>query len=453
MKETSNYKYNVLAGGIGRVIDVSNPNTSGASGWEYNSNTQTITIYSPSDYTLTGYTSQNTVIVEPKSPSDIPFNIILQNVSIYASSKYRPAFSVKGTGLCRLLLYEHSSFQSGYSTAGIYVAPESSLEIDELLPDRDYELSVRGGYNAACIGANEDGSYGNITIKDITLYLNPPEGGTGIGCADANSSTANGKIRITGGKTRIDSYSNIYYFVGISCDNLEISGGVLEIDISNNCGDAILIRSGARCNKQIVITGTAEVYANGGANNGIGIGTIDSTDSRFTQSIIIDGGLVYAHGGNHSVGIGTSGDGVLHKLEIRSGTVSAYGGKGAPGIGSFEASSRSSNPSGILEINLSDKAHIFAKGGASSFYDIADYRTETNFYSTLIYSGLYSGFYSGEIAGSYLGTMSGWFQGEVNDNGKQRVSCTIDGNYAGEATGRYSGLFSGKFMGYIKRNS
>lgn len=452
MKETSNYKYDVLAGGIGRVIDVSNPNTSGASGWEYNSNTQTITIYTPSDYTLTGYTAQNTVIVEPKSPSDIPFNIILQDVTIHTSLQNCSAFAVKGNALCRLLLYEQSSFQSGYYAAGIYVAPESSLEIDELLPDRDYQLRVKGGYNAACIGANEDGSYGNITIKDITLYLNPQEGGTGIGCADANSSTANGKIWFTGGKTNIDGLYPYVHCVGISCDNLEISGGVLEINM-NEYGDAILIRSGVCCNKQIVITGTAEVYVYGGTNNGLGIGTTDTTESEFTQSIIIDGGLVYAHGGNHSVGIGTHDKGVLHKLEIRRGTVSAYGGTDAPGIGSSKTSDHSSNPSGILEINLSDKAHIFAKGGTLSPYDIADYRVETDLYSTLIYTGLYSGFYSGEIAGSYLGTMSGWFQGEVNDNGKQRVSCAIDGNYAGEATGRYSGLFSGKFMGYIKRNS
>lgn len=449
MDENKTYKYDVLAAGIGNTIDVSNPDTAGASGWEYDSDTKTITIFSPSDYTITGSTSQNKVVVKPKSLTTVPFNIILQNANISVSSiANASAFSVKGNSFCRILLYNNSSLYSGTNAAGIQVEPGSSLEIDELLPDRNYRLNVYGGQDASCIGANYNEGFGNITIKDIYLYLNFQSNGSGIGyCGYNQSSVTGGKIHIDGGETEIACYNNnsISYSAGILCDNLEVSGGKVKIYLWGTASGILFSNKSAQ-DKKIVICGTSEVYVEGGKNGGIGIGTRSSVQWPYTQSIVIDGGMVCAYGGDGKVGIGADYGGILDKIEINGGFVSAYGGRMAPGIGCYNPNNW--NRSEVREINISDKAKVLAKSGDSSVYDIGDSNV-SNLYSGL-YSGIYSGLYSGEIFGAYQGRLSGLFQGEVNRNYTRKISCHLQGNYSGEATGKYSGLFVGRFAGYMK---
>lgn len=451
-KEKKNLNYGVLANGIGREIDVANPNPSGGYGWSYDSSTKTITITNPDDYTLTGYTTENKVVVEPLYYTTVPFNIILQqvNINVSATSKTSP-IAIKGGAFCRLLLYDQSYLWSGSQAAGVNVALNSTVEIDELLPDRAYHLVVYGGSSAACIGANYGESFGNITIKDIYLDLYYGYSGSGMGYAnDYSHSIKSGKIHIQGGGERwiapSPSNSNVLGS-GIIGDEIEFSDGIVYAQGTKQ--GAILLSSTLHCNKIIRINTKAQVYAYGMDYESIGIGTGSQPSSGYTNSIVIDGGTVTAYGGREAVGIGVHRDGVLDKIEINRGIVNAYGGSKAPGIGSYHREFYGDNGK-VLEIALSDQANVIAKAGDSLVYDIGD-ASGTNLYSEL-YSGMYTGLYSGELSGTYQGKLSGLFEGEIKREYTKRIACKLSGNYTGMATGRYSGLFIGKFSGYIKRS-
>lgn len=446
-KEKKNLNYGVLANGIGREIDVANPNPSGGYGWSYDSSTKTITITNPDDYTLTGYTTENKVVVEPQYDTKEPFNIILQgvNINVSATSKTSP-IAIKGGAFCRLLLYGHSDLHSGSQAAGVNVALSSTVEIDELLPDRAYHLVVYGGSNAACIGANYGEGFGNITIKDIYLDLYYGHSGSGMGYAnDYSNSIKSGKIHIQGGGERwIRPYGSSVWGSGIIGDEIEFSDGMVYAHGTNQ--GAILLSSTPHCNKIIRINNKAQVYAYGVNSGSIGIGTGSQPSSGYTNSIVIDGGMVTAYGGQGAVGMGVHDNGIMNKIEINKGIVTAYGGSKAPGIGSYNEYFNGK----VLEIALSDQANVIAKAGDSLVYDIGD-ASGTNLYSEL-YSGMYTGLYSGELSGTYQGKLSGLFEGEIKREYTRRIACKLSGNYTGMATGRYSGLFIGKFSGYIKRS-
>lgn len=446
-KEKKNLNYGVLANGIGREIDVANPNPSGGYGWSYDSSTKTITITNPDDYTLTGYTTENKVVVEPLYYTTVPFNIILQSVTIDVSAKLKTSpITIKGSAFCRLLLYDQSYLWSGSQAAGVNVALNSTVEIDELLPDRAYHLVVYGGDQAACIGANQGESFGNITIKDIYLDLYYGDSGSGMGYATEYSGTIrSGRIHIQGGGERwIAPSGSSVWGSGIIGDEIEFSDGVVRVHGTGY--GAILLGSVPHCNKIIQISNKAQVYAYGVNSGSIGIGTGSQPSSGYTNSIVIDGGMVTAYGGQGAVGMGVHDNGIMNKIEINKGIVTAYGGSKAPGIGSYNEYFNGK----VLEIALSDQANVIAKAGDSLVYDIGD-ASGTNLYSEL-YSGMYTGLYSGELSGTYQGKLSGLFEGEIKREYTRRIACKLSGNYTGMATGRYSGLFIGKFSGYIKRS-
>lgn len=445
MDETKSYKYDVLVAGVGRTIDVSNLSASGGSGWEYDSATKTITIFSPSDYTITGSTSENKVVVKPKSNTAVPFNIILQDVSIRLSSVAKAsALSIEGNSACNVLLYNNSYLYSGDDAAGIYVEVGSSLVLDELLPNRDYRLWVESGERAACIGSNYGTGFGNITIKDIGLFLNVKNSGIGCNYKPSTSITC-GMVHISGGHTEIRSTKDSV--AGVIGNDVLFNGGILDIILKGDYADGILLPSLSSQDSKMEITGSADIDIKAGSNYGIGIGIRGYyNNSSCTKSILIDGGMVQAYGGKRGVGIGAVGGGTLNKLDIRSGNVSAYGGEGAPGIGGCGEYFWGVNK--INEINISDQARVVAKGGVYSSYDIGDSNI-SDVYSGL-YSGVfYSGLYSGLISGVYQGRLSGLFQGEVHSDSARKISCNVKGNYSGEATGKYRGLFVGRFIGYM----
>lgn len=446
-KEKKNLNYGVLANGIGREIDVANPNPSGGYGWSYDSSTKTITITNPDDYTLTGYTTENKVVVEPQYDTKEPFNIILQGVDINLSAAPKTSpIAIKGGAFCRLLLYSHSNLQSGSQAAGVNVALNSTVEIDTLLPDRITKLDICGGERAACIGANYRESFGNITIKDFYLNLYYGNSGSGMGYANGYSnSIKSGKIHIQGGGERwIGPYGSSVWGSGIIGDEIEFSDGIVYAQGTKQ--GAILLSSAPHCNKIIRINNKAQVYAYGVNSGSIGIGTGSQPSSGYTNSIVIDGGMVTAYGGQGAVGMGVHDNGIMNKIEINKGIVTAYGGSKAPGIGSYNEYFNGK----VLEIALSDQANVIAKAGDSLVYDIGD-ASGTNLYSEL-YSGMYTGLYSGELSGTYQGKLSGLFEGEIKREYTRRIACKLSGNYTGMATGRYSGLFIGKFSGYIKRS-
>lgn len=472
MMEEKNYKYQVLVNGSGRVIDVSNPDSSGARGWSYDSATKIITIFDPNDYTLTGNTNENKVVIEPTSPTNLPFNIILQQVDIDKSSEANgSAICMKGNIFCRLLVYGYNYFYSGSDAAGINVSYGSSVEIDELIPDRSGYIRILGGNSAACIGANSGESYGNITIKDVELEIGIGNGGAGIGFGDYSSEGDSGEIKILGGFISMYSY-NGYIMGGIYCKKVEISSGKLVMDFYDHA-DGIFLKDDSNLEGEITISGDAEVIihpgnystaincaggkliVNGGVVkaysriDGCGIGSMYWNHFK----VIINGGVVCAYGGEKGAGIGTNsgwgfGGGYINysSIEINGGIVSAYGKEGGAGIGGGVGVK-------MPNIKISSEASVMAQAYGDGAYDIGDgvnYGNQGDYFS-----GIFSSvcMYRGQMSGTYQGRLSGLFKGEVQRDYTKRVSCNLSGFYTGKATGRYSGIFLGRYVGYLEYSS
>lgn len=466
-----NYKYQVLVNGVGRVIDVSNPDSSGAQGWSYDTTTKTITIFTPSDYTLTGTTSENKVIIEPTNATKSPFNVILQGVNINKSSEANSsAISIRGNAFCRLLLYGSNYFNSGSNAAAVNVSYGSSIEIDELIPDRGGHISAQGGENASSIGANISESYGDITIKNVRLNIRTAQTGSGIGFASSSSQNYSGEIKIIGGDTSIYGYSQ-NSLAGIYCRKLEISSG--KVTVRGDSCPGISLKGNNNVDNKIIIDGDAEVIAYGGKNypgiqcsngsvivnggvvkayggdNSCGIGA--SYNARF--EVIINKGVVCAYGGTRGAGIGTGErfnwyDYTNNSLiKINGGIVSAYGKDGAAGIGGGVGVK-------MPNIKISSEASVIAQAYGEGAYDIGDGISSMNNRRDY-FSGVFSSvcMYRGQISGTYQGKLSGLFKGEIQRDYTKRVACNLSGFYTGRATGRYSGLFLGRYVGYLEYSS
>lgn len=465
----TNYNYGVSVGGVGNVIDVSNPDDTGAQGWRYDAENHTIVIFAPADYTLTGATSENKVLVEPERFTKTSFNLILMGVRIDKKNESNSsAIAIRGGAFCRLLLYQESAAYGGQYAAAVNVNYDSSLELDTLVPDRRCILNVYPGEYAAGIGANHGEAYGNITVKDGELRIigeywsYGSRNGIGYGISQS-SSQGSGKIKFIGGITTINGG---YLFDGIACTNLEISGGMLSIDSrygNNGSGIAMYGRTGEEC--KIKISGNAEVTAYGGWD----FPGIDCFVSNGKGSLIIDGGMVTATGGYGAAGIGTGhyqgwcdseiminggvitatggpggagiGSGLENQtglqLQMNGGIICAHGSYGAAGIGA-------GNGGKVKSIFISSRAKVIAESHNASAYDIGGMST-----GSVNYTGLYSGIYSGRLSGLYQGRLSGLFKGKLGREYTNKVSCKLRGFYTGKASGTYSGMFSGRFSGKI----
>lgn len=464
--EEKNYNYGVRVGGVGNIIDVSNPDDTGAQGWRYDRDSHTILIFTPSDYTLMGSTEENGVLVQPESASKLSFNLILMGVSIrkrYEDYSSSPAIAVRGGAFCRILLYQNNYVSAERNAAAVNVTAGSGLELDALLPDRYSCLQAYGGRYAAAIGANHGEAYGNITIKNVTLQLGCNGWyGNGIGYSrNVNYNQSSGKIKFLGGSTSIN-YSGI--FDGIACSDLEISAGKLDIATSDGAGIALYGTDRQEC--RVRICGDAEVTVRGDSYSP----GIDCFVPNGKGRVVIDGGVVTAYGGHEAAGIGTGyyqgwSDSLI---EVNGGVVSAYSGSYGAGIGTGRG-----NPSGLdIEINggiicahgsmggagigagyggkvknifISSKAKVIAESHDEEVYDIGGITTDMK-----NYTGLYSGVYSGKLSGLYQGRLSGLFKGRLGREYTNKVNCKLRGFYTGKAAGIYSGLFVGRFSGGIR---
>lgn len=475
MEEKSNYNYGVSLSSIGKSIDVSAPNDTGATGWRYDSGSSTITIFEPNDYTLTGTTTSNKVIIQPDNKTNEPFNIVIQDLNINKSGEANSsAISIKGEAFCRLLVYRSNHLLSGENAAAINVSSDSSLEIDELIPERGGYLDIDGGKYASCIGANVKESYGNITIKNINLDLTLPCFGSGIGYGDITQEIegTSGEIKILSGyisaSLPVDVNSE-YMSNGICCNTLEISGGWEYFYVDEASGSGIAFAGRSSDENKITINGDTNIWLYGGKNYpgincytdngigkliidggnitayggqeaaGIGIGNYNINIHNTNQSIIINNGNITAYGGQDAAGIG-SGSGLdFGTIEINGGLVSAYGNSGA-GIGAGKYGT-------VENIKISSSASVIAESNNSNIYDIGDGFGNDAGYSSY-YSGIYSGMYRGEISGVYQGKLSGLFKGKIFREYTKRIKSNVSGFYTGKAEGIYSGLFYGKFLGY-----
>lgn len=462
MEEKKRGSYGVVVRAEGREIDVGSPDDTGAQGWRYDAANHSIIIFAPADYTLTGSTSENQVLIQPDSQTSVPFQVILETIDMNLSGVGSP-ITIKGGAFVRILLDQYNNLYPPENKAGINVYYDSSLELDSLYMESYGSLYINGRGYAACIGANKGEAYGEITIKNVILNLNSGYYGSGIGYGDVTGGIAgsSGKITILGGNTEVSSYN---HGNGISCKNLEINDGRFysRSDISG-----ITLTGSEGEEGEIIIGGNAEVDVTGG---GYSPG-IDCYISNGRGIITINGGVVTARGGYHAAGIGNGyypwqSDSVI---TINGGVVSAYGGPGGAGIGSgyrqnvgkieinggiicaYGIGGGAGIGSGYLgeakDITISSDASVIAESFNEYVDDIG------TGIGMLNYTGLYSGIYSGELSGIYQGRLSGSFTGELARNYTKRVSCNISGEYNGMASGTYSGLFIGRFSGGLLPDS
>ena len=214
-----------------------------------------------------------------------------------------------------------------------------------------------------CIGGNSDSDTnlngGNIEIHGGDLDLFCHDGGSAIGGRFKNI----GDIKIYGGKIKAES---IHGAAGIGggvdskyYGNISIYGGTIQAigsdnmpDLNANGGAGIGGGMGCQGGDLHIYGGTITATTNG-ETAGIGCGQ-DGGD-KAAGTIIIDGGIVKAYGGNYGAGIGGGDSMNGADLTINGGHVEAYGGTDAAGIGGGEG-----GDGGSVTIN---GGYVYAQGG------------------------------------------------------------------------------------------
>ena len=208
------------------------------------------------------------------------------------------------------------------------------------------DVTAQGGYFAAGIGGGEHGITGTVTINGGEVKATGGDLGAGIGTGDGKLHTEmnenTGSVTINGGRVYATGGYN-----GAGIGGGHEAGGV-TITIYNgyvnakgggrlNAGAGIGSGYESGINADITIYG-GTVIATGGtgdseyvnaiqAYGGAGIGTGDhgDSDNNHTGRIIIKGGTISAYGGRGAAGIGGGYDSPAEIVEISGGSVSACG--------------------------------------------------------------------------------------------------------------------------------
>lgn len=218
--------------------------------------------------------------------------------------------------------------------------------------DSDYSASLGGSMDGVTKGGNIVIHGGNINLK-----ARGPSAIGGLYNAQIGEITIyGGTIRAEGG---VGSAGIGGGTMGANYGNINIYGGSIHAIGGNNQGDPEAgggagIGGGFECKG-----GNLHIYGgyiNATTNSeSAGIGCGQNAGTHGAGTIIIDGGTVKAYGGTHAAGIG-GGDGIDGAdLTINGGWVEAYGGDDAAGIGGGEGGN-----GGTVTIT---GGYVYAKGG------------------------------------------------------------------------------------------
>ena len=321
--------------GVSTTIPINAPASVSPSGWTYSSSTVTIT--GNGDYTITGSTTTNRVVVD----NSVTANITLNGVSIDVSGETNAcAFDVKPNATANLILAKGTTntLKSNGTSAGLQVPTGATLTITSAAGAgrTSGTLNAYGGlgsgqHSGAGIGGGQAQSGGNITIlggtvnaygfdDETTDGIHNLGAGIGGGGFDTNAGTPKagdgGNITISGGAVTAKGGSS------------KTSKGEGAAGIGGGSGDFKVSNSGGT-GGTITITGgtvTASTRINGagigGGHFGAGGGTIN-----------ISGGVVTATGGYVGAGIGGGHSGGGGTINISGGAVTATGGYVGAGIG------------------------------------------------------------------------------------------------------------------------
>lgn len=262
-------------------------------GWAYDKNV--LTFSSSGDYTVTGTTTRDRIVVAPDFEGSITIEDLTINTSSGAALLVDPSakLTLKLSGINTLNTANVSNAGLDFSnvTSGYLII--TSAAGDGI---SDGSLTATGGTNGAGVGGGSNGYAGNITINGGTITAEGGTNGAGIG----------------GGSN------------GYAC-NITINGGTITAKGQTSGAGVGGGSNGDVCN--ITING-GSITATGGINGaGIGGGSGGSADS-----ISITGGIVKAYGTISGAGIGGGANGNCTFATITGGTVEASNRNGRKGI-------------------------------------------------------------------------------------------------------------------------
>ena len=224
------------------------------------------------------------------------------------------------------------------------------------------DVTANGDYRAAGIGGGEHGTAGTVTINGGKVDATGGDLGAGIGTGDGTLHTEmnenTGSVTINGGRVYA---TGGHHGAGIGGGNkaggvtITINDGYVNAKGTGRSSSGAGIGSGynSGINADITING-GSVIATGGTGDseyvnaiqaygaaGIGTGDYGGSDNNHSGRIIIKGGTVSAYGGRGAAGIGGGYHSPAEIVEISGGSVSAggsshndkYGAIPAAGIG------------------------------------------------------------------------------------------------------------------------
>ena len=307
---------------------------SGGAGWNFDADTQTLTLSGAGPFTLSGGNPTGAVCVFV--PDDFNNTITLSNLTILSRGNNQCAFALGQNANVSLLLTGNNRLGSGENQAGLEVATGQTLSINNVSGDEAATLTVTGGIRGAGIGGGKDAAAGTITIAGGAITATGGNYGAGVGGgykgAGGNVSVSGGSLTATGGYygTGIggggggDSYNS----VGGAGGSLTISGGTV---VATGDRSAAGVGGGQRqAGGTVNITG-GSLTATGGGNGGAGIGSGGNYTSGTDGTVNISDGQVTATG-DSGAGIGGGSGSTGSAVTISGGTIIAQSSSGA-GIG------------------------------------------------------------------------------------------------------------------------
>lgn len=251
-------------------------------GWVYDKNV--LTFSSSGDYTVTGNTTRDRIVVAP----DFEGSITIENLTINTSSG--AALLVDPSAKLTLKLRGINTLKSSnVSNAGLDFrnVTSGSLIITSAAGDgmSDGSLTATGGTNGAGVGGGSNGDAGNITINGGTITAEGGISGAGIGGGsngDACNITINaGTITATGGING----AGIGGGGNGSADRITITGGIVKAYGTIN-GAGIGGGANGNCTSATITGGTVE------ASNRNGRKGIDGGSNGSAKNTVITGGSI-----------------------------------------------------------------------------------------------------------------------------------------------------------------
>lgn len=301
----------------------------------YSVNNGSVYIYSGGDYTVSGTTNCNKIVISAK---DTTINLKIENLTIDLTwGLNSPINVIFGNTTVNIILVGNNYLTGSSSYSAIDFPSTSTLNISGA-----GTLTAIGGKYAAGIGSGSYSSCGNITINSGTVTAAGGLTGAGIGCGD------NG-----------------------SCGNISIKGGTVTAT-GGLIGAGIGSSAGANCG-DITISGGYITAKGGTTSAGIGWSV-----SKSCGAITISDGTVTATGGDDAAGIGGSLCFNFGKILISGGTVNATGGKDAAGIGCSYGGTDVTITGTYLELLRVSTTKVIATAGSSNAFDIGSNAGSSN---------------------------------------------------------------------------